>query len=85
MSISVTSDDRIADVRFPGLRLEVELRDGRILSTPLSWYPRLQRATPEQRERWELSAGGRGIHWPGIDEDLSVEGMLRGQKAPGGK
>ena len=84
MSISVASDDRIADVRFPGSRLEVELRDGRILSTPLSWYPRLQRATPEQRARWELSAAGCGIHWPEIDEDLSVQGMLRGQKAPGG-
>ncbi len=85
MSISVASDERIMDVRFPAGRLEVELRDGRILSTPLSWYPRLERATPEQRKHWELSAAGYGIHWPDIDEDLSVEGMLRGQKAPGGR
>lgn len=71
MSVPVVSDERVADVRFLAARLEVELKDGRILSTPLSWYPRLERATLEQRKHWELSAAGRGIHWPEIDEDLA--------------
>jgi hypothetical protein len=84
MSISVAiRDERVAAVRFPKDRLEVELKDGRVLSVPLTWSPRLQTATPEQRARWEVSAAGYGIHWPEIDEDLSVEGLLRGVCAPG--
>ncbi len=59
-------------------RLSVDLADGRKLSVPLAWFPRLLRAKPSQRERWELLAGGKGIRWPEIDEDLSVEGLLRG-------
>ena len=84
MSISVANDEKVAQVRFPRGRLEIELKDGRIISAPLSWFPRLEHASPEQRAKWELSAAGLGIHWPEIDEDLSVEGLLRGQKAPGG-
>lgn len=52
--------------------------------SPLSWYPRLERATMEQRERWQLSGAGYAIHWPEIDEDLSTEGLLRGARAPRG-
>jgi hypothetical protein len=62
--------------------LIVLLRDGRTVSAPLSWFPRLQKATPKQRCSWNPSAAGHGIHWPEIDEDLSVEGLLRGQPAP---
>ncbi|MCO6049427.1 DUF2442 domain-containing protein [Mesorhizobium sp. RP14(2022)] len=61
-------------------RLHVELRDGRELVTPLWWYPRLLAATPEERENVELMLDG--VHWPDIDEDLSVRGMLRGWKYP---
>lgn len=61
----------------------VELADGRAISAPVAWYPRLLNASPEERTNWELSGGGFGIHWPDIDEDLSVEGLLRGAPAPG--
>ncbi len=63
--------------------LMVGLLDGRQVSVPVAWYPRLLRATPEQRNRWEIVGAGFGIHWPEIDEDLSVEGLLAGAPAPG--
>jgi len=63
--------------------LRVELADGRTITAPLSWFPRLQGATPRQRENWKISGGGYGIHWPEIDEDISTEGLLRGAPAPG--
>jgi hypothetical protein len=56
--------------------------DGRTIQVPLAWYPRLLNARPEQREHWEKSAAGYGIHWPDLDEDLSTEGLLRGAPAP---
>ena len=52
--------------------------DGRSISVPLAWFPRLLDATPEQRARWEPAGAGYGIHWPDLDEDLSTEGILRG-------
>jgi hypothetical protein len=61
--------------------LYVQLEDGRVIGAPLAWYPRLLHATREQRRHYELTAGGYGIHWPDIDEDLSVEGLLRGAPA----
>jgi hypothetical protein len=61
--------------------LHVVLADGRELSAPLWWYPRLFAATPEQRNRTELMP--MGIHWPEIDEDISIASILRGEKAPG--
>ena len=64
--------------------LVVTLKDGRRVSTPLSRFPRLAKATPRQHGNWELIAEGDGIHWPDIDEDLSVAGLLRGTLAPGG-
>ena len=75
----------IADVRCTDTDLVVSLKDGRRIITPLWWYPRLYNATPEQRANWEVAGAGRGIHWPDVDEDLSLEGMLRGSKAPGAK
>ena len=77
MSISVELDDRVADVRITDEALEVRLRDGRRISAPLSWFPRLAAATPSQRAKWEVAAAGHGIHWPEIDEDLSVAGLLQ--------
>ena len=59
--------------------LTVELSDGRTISVPLDWYPRLVHATPEERNNWQLIGGGQGIHWPALDEDLSVEGLLAGR------
>ena len=59
--------------------------DGRTITVPLAWYPRLLRATQQQRDRWETSGGRYGVHWPEIDEDLSTEGLLRGAPAPKGQ
>jgi hypothetical protein len=73
VSIDITDDDLIVD-----------LDDGRRLLVPLSWYPRLDNASPEQRKSWRLIGDGDGIHWPDLDEDLSVAGLLRGSPAPGG-
>ena len=64
------------DVGVSDDRLEVRLADGREISVPLEWFPRLRDAKPEQRRTWRLIGGGVGIHWPDIDEDLSVEGLL---------
>jgi hypothetical protein len=75
------ADERVAGVSFDAERLIVDLMDGRTISVPLAWYPRLHEATPEQRSRWEIAGGGYGIHWPDVDEDLSTEGMLRGAPA----
>ncbi|MEE9279426.1 MAG: DUF2442 domain-containing protein [Myxococcota bacterium] len=74
--------ERIVDVVVDEDSLSVRLADGRVISVPLAWYPRLLHASPEQRERWELCGGGFGIHWPDLDEDLSSEGLLRGAPAP---
>jgi hypothetical protein len=59
--------------------LTVELADGRTIAAPLAWYPRLAHATAEERNSWRLIGGGRGIHWPLIDEDVSVANLLAGQ------
>ncbi len=79
MSISaINRDARVDDVKITGDRLEVTLRDGRRISAPLEWFPRLLSATEADRAVWETCAGGFGIHWPKIDEDLSVDGLLAG-------
>ena len=59
--------------------LTVELTDGRTLSAPLAWYPRLAHGTPEERGHWRFIGGGEGIHWPDLDEDISVENLLAGK------
>ena len=83
MNISAkVTDERVLDVRFDEASLIVDLMDGRTISVPLAWYPRLLHASVEQRERWEKAGAGYGIHWPDIDEDLSTEGLLRGAPAP---
>ena len=58
--------------------LSVDLIDGRTITVPVSWFPTLSNATQSQRENWELLGDGEGIHWPEIDEDLSVLGLLTG-------
>ena len=59
--------------------LNVDLSDGRTISVPLEWFPRLLNATPEERNNWRLIGRGHGIHWEDIDEDISVEGLLSGR------
>lgn len=77
----ISSDPRVADVHVSVQALTVKLRDGRKISAPLAWFPRLQSASAKDRAIWEPSAAGHGIHWPRIDEDLSIEGLLRGGSA----
>ena len=59
--------------------LSVGLNDGRTISVPVGRYPRLTHATPQERDTWKIIGGGQGIHWEDIDEDISVEGLLRGK------
>jgi hypothetical protein len=65
-------------VRFDRDMMHVCLIDGRIISVPIRWFPLLQGATPEQRERYEIGGGGISLHWPDVDEDLSVANLLAG-------
>ncbi|MFH1269087.1 MAG: DUF2442 domain-containing protein [Planctomycetota bacterium] len=66
-------------VRLGEDTLLVELTDGRAISAPLAWYPRLSHGTAEERGHWRLIGNGRGIHWPDLDEDISVENLLAGK------
>lgn len=83
MSSSDRSDARARSVLLTDEDVRVDLTDGRSISAPLRWFPRLHAATPAERAVWELLAGGIGIHWPEIDEDLSVAGLIAGDRAPG--
>ncbi len=86
MSSSVVeANPRAQEVEVTEDELRVSLADGRRVSVPLAWFPRLLHASPAQRSRWELLGDGEGIHWPEVDEDLSVVGILRGAPAPGAK
>jgi Protein of unknown function (DUF2442) len=80
--LAIRADERVKNVYFTEETVSVDLMDGRIITVPLVWYPRLLNATPDQRANWEVCGGGYGIHWEDIDEDLSTEGMLRGAPAP---
>jgi len=75
------TDERVLEVRFDEHSLIVDMMDGRTISAPLAWYPRLLNASAGQRAHWEKCGGGYGIHWPELDEDLSTEGLLRGAPA----
>lgn len=81
-TLAISADERVAHVETTEDELRVRLMDGRTISVPLAWYPRLLHATDEQRQNWEIAGGGFGIHWAEIDEDLSTEGLLRGAPAP---
>ena len=80
--LAPSADERVKDVRVTEDTLSVDLIDGRTITVPLAWYPRLSTATAEQRTHWQVCGGGYGIHWPDVDEDLSTEGLLRGAPAP---
>ena len=67
------------DVTVTEDALTAELSDGRTISVPLAWYPRLIHATQEERDKWELIGDGQGIHWPDLDEDISTEGLIAGR------
>ena len=61
--------------------LTLDLADGRTISLPVAWYPRLLHATPDERARWEWIGDREGIHWPDLDEDISVEGIIAGRRS----
>ena len=78
MSILADKAEAMAvDVSCSADALSVTLADGRTVSVPLVWFPRLLSATPKQRAKWELIGGGIGIHWPAIDEDISIASLLQ--------
>ncbi len=81
--LAANADERVKDVRVGDDTISVDLMDGRTITVPLAWYPRLAGGSPEQRANWQIAGGGYGIHWPELDEDLSTEGLLRGAPAPG--
>jgi hypothetical protein len=81
-SSALAADERVASVKVTSDALTVSLRDGRVISVPLAWYPRLKNAKPKERNNWRVAGGGFGIHWPDLDEDLSTEGLLRGAPSP---
>jgi hypothetical protein len=81
-TLALNADERVDSVSFSNDALVVGLKDGRQISVPMEWYPRLAAASADERNDWEICGGGYGIHWPTLDEDLSTEGMLRGAPAP---
>lgn len=81
MSIAVNTDARVKQVSVTDDLITFHLIDGRVISVPLAWSWRLSDATPEQRNKYEIIGDGHGVHWPDVDEDLSVEGMFHGVPA----
>jgi len=81
-TLALNADERVDSVLFANDSLVVALKDGRTISVPLEWFPRLASASREALGNWEVCGGGYGIHWPDLDEDLSTEGLLRGAPAP---
>ena len=83
MSVSeIRPGERVKDVHFDDDTFSVDLVDGRTITVPYAWYPRLLHGSVKQRSNWQPCGGGYGIHWPDLDEDLSTEGLLRGAPAP---
>jgi hypothetical protein len=81
MNIVANTEPRIRDIKVTSNTITAYLVDGRIVSVPLAWSWRLSEATPAQRAKWRIIGDGQGIHWPDVDEDISVEGMLHGVPA----
>ena len=78
MNTVVSTEPRIEDVRVTQDEIVAHLADGRVISVPLAWSWRLSEATPKQRGHFRLIGSGQGVHWPELDEDISIEGMLHG-------
>ena len=81
MSTVTLTEARVVSVNVTDEAIVAHLADGRVISVPLDWSWRLKDATPRERAHWEIIGDGQGIHWPDLDEDISVEGMLRGVPA----
>lgn len=74
--LAVKHDPAAIGVEIDAAAIRIALADGREISAPLEWFPRLRDATPDQRRNWRLIGRGEGIHWPDLDEDVSVNGLL---------
>ena len=80
-TLAASADERVESVEISAGFLHVGLKDGRRISVPLTWFPRLANASMQALSRWQISGGGFGIHWPELDEDLSTAGLLRGRRS----
>lgn len=80
LAVEIQIPDAV-DVQVSEDTLSVDLSDGRTISVPLGWYPRLEYASAEERANWRLIGNGQGIHWDDVDEDISVEGLLAGKSS----
>ncbi len=80
LSAAVTLS-RVVNVSVTEDTLSVDLEDGRTIAVPITWYPRLAYGTPQERANFQISSAGYGVHWPDLDEDIGVEGLLRGKKS----
>ena len=78
---SLTADVRANNVVITDDSLTVGLNDGRSISAPLAWYPRLLHGTPDERKNWRLIGDAEGIHWPDLDEDISIQNLLLGKRS----
>ncbi len=80
-ALTIPALPRIVGVMVTDETLSADLEDGRTISVPIGWYPRLAHGTTEERTHFQISGGGYGIHWPELDEDLGVEGLLLGRRS----
>lgn len=78
-SLAIKFDDRAIDVSFTETALHFVLADGREISAPLEWFPRLRDANKKERKNWRLIGNGIGVHWASIDEDIAVRTLMRGE------
>ncbi|MFH1906883.1 MAG: DUF2442 domain-containing protein [Chloroflexota bacterium] len=72
---------RVVNVFVTDDTLSVDLEDGRTIAVPIAWYPRLAYGTPEERDHFQISGAGYGVHWPDLDEDIGIEGLLLGRRS----
>ena len=79
-TLAVELHPQAQNIKCTDIALIVELVDGRTISAPLVWFPLLSQASKEQRDNWELLGDGEGVHWPDVDEDLSINGLLAGTR-----
>ena len=77
----ILSATRVIKVSVTDDTLSVDLEDGRTIAVPIGWYPRLAHGTPAERANFQISGAGYGIHWPDLDEDIGVEGLLLGKRS----
>ncbi|WP_420643269.1 DUF2442 domain-containing protein [Candidatus Leptofilum sp.] len=81
MTSVMAASPKAVEVKISDDTLTVDLEDGRTISVPIGWFPRLAYGTPKERANFQISGAGRGIHWPDLDEDIGIEGLLIGKKS----